>query len=49
MVCEANETDIDIGIPAVMLPQDAGETLKNYLQNKSTGMLHFFCYCVYLF
>ncbi|MCH96979.1 signal peptide peptidase-like 4-like, partial [Trifolium medium] len=23
MVCEDNETDIDIGIPAVMLPQDA--------------------------
>ncbi|XP_045794591.1 signal peptide peptidase-like 4 [Trifolium pratense] len=36
MVCEDNETDIDIGIPAVMLPQDAGETLQNYIQNKST-------------
>nr|ABN06072.1 Protease-associated PA; Peptidase A22B, minor histocompatibility antigen H13 [Medicago truncatula] len=34
MVCE-NETDIDIGIPAVMLPQDAGVALKNYIQNKS--------------
>ncbi|QHO08659.1 hypothetical protein HN51_067236 [Arachis hypogaea] len=25
MVCEENETDIDIGIPTVMLPQDAAE------------------------
>ncbi|KAG8391841.1 hypothetical protein BUALT_Bualt01G0228900 [Buddleja alternifolia] len=28
MVCEANETEVDIGIPVVMLPQDAGEALK---------------------
>lgn len=38
MVCEENETDVDIGIPAVMLPQDAGETLQNYILNKSAGM-----------
>ncbi|TKY65435.1 Signal peptide peptidase 4 [Spatholobus suberectus] len=35
MVCEANETDIIIGIPAVMLPQDAGENLENHILNKS--------------
>ncbi|RYR61099.1 hypothetical protein Ahy_A04g018199 [Arachis hypogaea] len=35
MVCEENETDIDIGIPAVMLPQDAGENIKSHIQNKS--------------
>ncbi|KAK7295093.1 hypothetical protein RJT34_17996 [Clitoria ternatea] len=35
MVCEDNETDIDIGIPAVMLPQDAGENLENHILNKS--------------
>ncbi|XP_012569183.1 signal peptide peptidase-like 2 isoform X2 [Cicer arietinum] len=36
MVCEENETDVDIGIPSVMLPQDAGETLEKYIHNKST-------------
>ncbi|XP_057435651.1 signal peptide peptidase-like 4 [Lotus japonicus] len=36
MVCEENETDIDIGIPAVMLPQYAGENLENHILNKST-------------
>ncbi|KAG5565835.1 hypothetical protein RHGRI_001670 [Rhododendron griersonianum] len=35
MVCEANETDVDIGIPAVMLPQDAGISLEESLNNKS--------------
>ncbi|CAI9279151.1 unnamed protein product [Lactuca saligna] len=34
MVCEADETDVDIGIPAVMLPQDAGASLKESLENK---------------
>lgn len=29
MVCDSNETDLDIGIPAVMLPQDAGASLKD--------------------
>uniref|UniRef100_A0A2N9GUL5 PA domain-containing protein n=1 Tax=Fagus sylvatica TaxID=28930 RepID=A0A2N9GUL5_FAGSY len=36
MVCENNETDLDIDIPAVMLPQDAGMTLENYLKNNTT-------------
>ncbi|KAF7152426.1 hypothetical protein RHSIM_Rhsim01G0159800 [Rhododendron simsii] len=35
MVCEANETDVDIRIPAVMLPQDAGISLEESLNNKS--------------
>ncbi|KAK2992637.1 hypothetical protein RJ640_023947 [Escallonia rubra] len=35
MVCEANETDIDIDIPAVMLPQDAGTSLEETLRNNS--------------
>lgn len=38
MVCENNETDLDIGIPAVMLPQDAGVTLENFLKHNTTGM-----------
>ncbi|XP_071697732.1 signal peptide peptidase-like 4 [Rutidosis leptorrhynchoides] len=32
MVCEDDEHDIDIGIPVVMLPQDAGESLRGSLQ-----------------
>ncbi|XP_071717459.1 signal peptide peptidase-like 4 [Rutidosis leptorrhynchoides] len=32
MVCEKDEPDIDIGIPVVMLPQDAGESLRGNLQ-----------------
>lgn len=35
MVCEANETDVRIGIPSVMLPQDAGETFENFIRNNS--------------
>jgi signal peptide peptidase-like protein 2B len=43
MVCEDNETDLQIGIPVVMLPQDAGASLEKYLLN-STGMHLFFTY-----
>ncbi|KAK4266843.1 hypothetical protein QN277_023711 [Acacia crassicarpa] len=35
MVCEENETDVDIRIPAVMLPQDAGAYLEQHLENNS--------------
>ncbi|KAL7083214.1 hypothetical protein ACP275_14G147900 [Erythranthe tilingii] len=35
MVCEANETDVDIGIPVVMLPQNAGSRLKESMNNTS--------------
>ncbi|XP_076950336.1 signal peptide peptidase-like 4 [Bidens hawaiensis] len=34
MVCEPDETDVQIGIPAVMLPQDAGTSLETDVQNK---------------
>ncbi|KAG2242326.1 hypothetical protein Bca52824_095832 [Brassica carinata] len=37
MVCEPDETDLDIQIPAVMLPQDAGATLEKMLINSSKG------------
>ncbi|KAF1889537.1 hypothetical protein Lal_00024864 [Lupinus albus] len=35
MVCEVNETDVNIGIPAVMLPQDAGINLEKHIKNNS--------------
>ncbi|XP_019430066.1 PREDICTED: signal peptide peptidase-like 4 [Lupinus angustifolius] len=35
MVCEVNETDVNIGIPAVMLPQDAGINLERHIKNNS--------------
>lgn len=37
MVCEPDETDLDIKIPAVMLPQHAGATLDKLLTNGSSG------------
>lgn len=37
MVCEADETDLNIHIPAVMLPQDAGASLERMLMNSSNG------------
>jgi hypothetical protein len=36
MVCEPDETDLDIHIPAVMLPQDAGSSLERMLINSSS-------------
>lgn len=36
MVCEPDETDLDIQIPAVMLPQNAGATLQNMFLNGSS-------------
>ncbi|KAJ4956404.1 hypothetical protein NE237_013187 [Protea cynaroides] len=36
MVCDQNETDLDIRIPAVMLPKDAGEILKTHLKSNSS-------------
>ncbi|KAK1284340.1 Signal peptide peptidase-like 4 [Acorus calamus] len=32
MVCDSNETNLHINIPAVMLPRDAGERLETYLK-----------------
>lgn len=39
MVCEANETDVHVGIPVVMLPQDAGQNLKDSMNESSHGKL----------
>ncbi|KAK9147478.1 hypothetical protein Scep_006235 [Stephania cephalantha] len=36
MVCDPNETNINIRIPAVMLPQDAGEILEKYLRKNAS-------------
>lgn len=36
MICEPDETDLDIDIPAVMLPQDAGASLEKMLMNRSS-------------
>ncbi|KAE8657317.1 Signal peptide peptidase-like 4 [Hibiscus syriacus] len=36
MVCEPDETDLDIHIPAVMLPQDAGASLEKMLTSNSS-------------
>ena len=38
MVCEKNETDVIIGIPAVMLPQDAGDSLEKDLKENMSGV-----------
>uniref|UniRef100_A0A166FAJ3 PA domain-containing protein n=1 Tax=Daucus carota subsp. sativus TaxID=79200 RepID=A0A166FAJ3_DAUCS len=35
MVCEPDETDLDIHIPAVMLPQDAGSSLEKLLNERT--------------
>lgn len=44
MVCEANETDVHIDIPAIMLPQDAGANLENHIKSNSTGMFPLLCF-----
>ncbi|CAN4111583.1 unnamed protein product [Withania somnifera] len=36
MVCEPHESDLDIGIPAIMLPQHAGTSLIKFLVNSSS-------------
>ncbi|CAH9069112.1 unnamed protein product [Cuscuta europaea] len=36
MVCDPDETDLDIKIPAVMLPHDAGVALEKMLSNRSS-------------
>ncbi|CAA0838751.1 Signal peptide peptidase-like 2 [Striga hermonthica] len=38
MVCEPDETDLDIHIPTVMLPRDAGATLEKMLSNISVQL-----------
>ncbi|KNA24407.1 hypothetical protein SOVF_015570 [Spinacia oleracea] len=36
MVCEPDETDLDIHIPTIMLPQEAGRKLEKMLSNSSS-------------
>lgn len=48
MVCEDDEPDVQIGIPAVMLPQDVGAILENDLMTKSKGMCFFFFFGAYI-
>ncbi|KAM7254800.1 hypothetical protein ACFE04_020041 [Oxalis oulophora] len=36
MDCEHNESDLNIRIPAVLIPQDAGEHLRSYMTNSSS-------------
>lgn len=40
MVCDPDETDLNIHIPAVMLPQDAGTSLEKMLISNSSGKLY---------
>ena len=42
MVCDRNETDLNINIPAVMLPQDAGASLESTIKNGVAGELFVF-------
>lgn len=44
MVCDKNETDVDISIPAVMLPQDAGVNMEEHIKNNSIGMIYLYIY-----
>jgi hypothetical protein len=37
MVCEKNETELDIHIPAVLLPQDAGIALRTLVTDGKSG------------
>ncbi|XP_024031113.1 signal peptide peptidase-like 2 isoform X3 [Morus notabilis] len=38
MVCDPDETDLDIHIPSVMLPQEAGVSLEKMLMNSSSAV-----------
>ncbi|XP_010544387.1 PREDICTED: signal peptide peptidase-like 4 [Tarenaya hassleriana] len=42
MVCEDNETNLDIHIPVVMLPFDAGRNLKSYMNNNDSVTLQLY-------
>ena len=47
MVCES-DADVDIKIPAVMLPQDAGSNLEKYINNNTRGMTFFLPHFFYV-
>jgi signal peptide peptidase-like 2B len=40
MVCDKNETDLNINIAAVMLPKDAGVSLEELLKDGHSGYIH---------
>ncbi|XP_074330062.1 signal peptide peptidase-like 2 isoform X1 [Apium graveolens] len=42
MVCDPDETDLDIHIPAVMLPQDAGSSLEKLILERSSVSVQLF-------
>ncbi|KAK6920116.1 PA domain [Dillenia turbinata] len=42
MVCDENETEVDIGIPSVMLPQDAGVSLVKDLNSNYSVSVQFY-------
>lgn len=42
MVCDGNETDLNINIPAVMLPHDAGASLESNLKHGDAGDFCFY-------
>ena len=44
MVCEPDETDLNMHIPAVMLPLDAGTRLEKMLTTTSSGELPCACF-----
>jgi len=46
MVCDHNETELDIGIPAVLLPKDAGSKLRNLLSSGEGNFLHLLLFTV---
>lgn len=45
MVCEKGENVLDITIPVVMLPVDAGRSLENIVKSNSTGSSSFESNC----
>lgn len=47
MVCTDNETNLDIHIPAIMLPIDAGTRLEKMLMSSSSGELSFIIFNQY--
>lgn len=44
MVCDRNETNLNIMIPAVMLPKDAGNSIENITSKGAKGRCIFSYY-----
>ena len=43
MVCDPNETDLNISISAVMLPHDAGASLESSVKSGASGESSIWC------